>query len=71
MLKAGIAKECAREILPLASPTRLYMNGTLRSWIHYCELRTGNGTQKELRDIALEIKNLIQQNYPQTYEALS
>ena len=47
------------------------MNGTLRSWIHYCELRTGNGTQKEHRDIALEIKNLIQQNYPQTYEALS
>ena len=71
MLKAGIAKECAREILPLASPTRLYMNGTLRSWIHYCELRTGNGTQKEHRDIALEIKKLIQQNYPQTYEALS
>ena len=71
MLNAGIAKECAREILPLASPTRLYMNGTLRSWIHYCELRTGNGTQKEHRDIALEIKNLIQQNYPQTYEALS
>ena len=71
MLNAGIAKECAREILPLASPTRLYMNGTLRSWIHYVELRTGNGTQKEHRDIALEIKNLIQQNYPQTYEALS
>jgi thymidylate synthase (FAD) len=71
MLNAGIAKECAREILPLASPTRLYMNGTLRSWIHYVELRTGNGTQKEHRDIALEIKKLIQQNYPQTYEALS
>jgi len=71
MLNAGIAKECAREILPLASPTRLYMNGTLRSWIHYCDLRTGNGTQKEHRDIALEIQKLIQQNYPQTYEALS
>ena len=71
MLNAGIAKECAREILPLASPTRLYMNGTLRSWIHYCELRTGNGTQKEHRDIALEIKNLIKQNYPQVYKAIS
>ena len=71
MLNAGIAKECAREILPLASPTRLYMNGTLRSWIHYCDLRTGNGTQKEHRDIALEIQQLIKQNYPQTYEALS
>lgn len=71
MLNAGIAKECAREILPLASPTRLYMNGTLRSWIHYCDLRTGNGTQKEHRDIALEIQKLIKQNYPQTYEALS
>ena len=71
MLKAGIAKECAREILPMASPTRLYMNGTLRSWIHYVELRTDNGTQKEHRDIALEIQQLIKQNYPQTYEALS
>ena len=71
MLNAGIAKECAREILPLASPTRLYMNGTLRSWIHYCDLRTGNGTQKEHRDIALEIQQLIKQNYPKTYEALS
>ena len=71
MLKAGIAKECAREILPLASPTKLYMNGTLRSWIHYVELRTDNGTQKEHRDIALEIQQLIKQNYPQTYEALS
>ena len=71
MLNAGIAKECAREILPMASPTRLYMNGTLRSWIHYCDLRTGNGTQKEHRDIALEIQQLIKQNYPQTYEALS
>ena len=71
LLKDGIAKECAREVLPMGTPTRLYMNGTLRSWIHYCELRTGNGTQKEHRDIALEIKKLIQQNYPQTYEALS
>ena len=71
MLNAGIAKECAREILPLASPTRLYMNGTLRSWIHYVELRTSNGTQKEHRDIALEIKNLIKQNYPQVYKAIS
>ena len=47
------------------------MNGTLRSWIHYCNLRCDNGTQKEHRAIALDIKQLIKQNYPQSYEALS
>ena len=71
LLKAGIAKECAREVLPMGTPTKLYMNGTLRSWIHYCELRCGNGTQKEHRAIALDIKQLIKQNYPQVYEVIS
>ena len=71
LLKAGIAKECAREVLPMGTPTKLYMNGTLRSWIHYCDLRCGNGTQKEHRAIALDIKQLIKQNYPQVYEVIS
>ena len=47
MLQAGVAKECAREVLPLSTPTTLYMNGTLRSWLHYCDLRCSNGTQLE------------------------
>ena len=71
LLKEGIAKECAREVLPMGSPTRLYMNGTLRSWIHYCELRTGNGTQKEHRDIAEACKQLIKTEFPLTYEVIS
>ena len=71
MLAAGIAKECAREVLPMGTPTRLYMNGTLRSWIHYCELRTGNGTQKEHRDIAEACKQLIKTEFPLTYEVIS
>ena len=52
MLDAGVAKECARFVLPLATPTRLYMTGSVRSWIHYIHLRTANGTQKEHMDIA-------------------
>ena len=71
LLKEGVAKECAREVLPMGTPTKLYMNGTLRSWIHYCDLRCGNGTQKEHRAIALDIKQLIKQNYPQVYEVIS
>jgi len=69
MLSAGIAKECAREVLPMGSPTRLYMNGTLRSWIHYVALRAANGTQKEHREIALGVKDLIKQEFPSVYEA--
>ena len=71
LLKEGIAKECARDVLPLGAPTRLYMNGTLRSWIHYCDLRTDKGTQKEHRDIALACKQLIKTEFPLTYEAIS
>ncbi len=52
MLGAGVAKECARDVLPLATPSRLYMAGSVRSWVHYVQLRCGNGTQKEHQDIA-------------------
>ena len=69
LVEAGVAKECAREVLPLATPTRLYMNGTLRSWIHYCQLRCANGTQKEHQDIALAIKDILAEQVPDIYEA--
>ena len=68
-LGAGVAKECAREVLPLATPTRLYMHGTLRSWIHYCQLRCANGTQKEHQAIALAIKDILAEQVPDIYEA--
>ena len=71
MLAAGIAKECAREVLPMGTPTRLYMNGTLRSWIHYVDLRTANGTQKEHKNIAEACKQLIKTQFPLTYEVIS
>src|SRR5210317_910345 len=70
MLEAGIAKECARDVLPLSQPTRMYMNGTLRSWIHYCQLRCANGTQKEHKLIADQCKQLIAMCYPQVYAAV-
>ena len=70
MLGAGVAKECAREVLPLSTPTKLYMNGTLRSWIHYCELRCGNGTQLEHRLIANSCKELMSECFPSVYKAL-
>ena len=70
MLRAGIAKECARDVLTLSSPSKLYMNGTLRSWIHYVELRSANGTQQEHRTIALKIKDLLKENFPKTYKAV-
>jgi thymidylate synthase (FAD) len=64
LLELGVAKECAREVLPLATPTRLYMNGTIRSWIHYCQLRCGNGTQKEHQIIAKGAWKLLQEHLP-------
>jgi len=70
MLDEGLAKECVRDILPLATPTTLYMNGTLRSWLHYCDLRTANGTQLEHKHIAEGCKSLIQQQFPQVYAAM-
>ena len=70
LLNDGVAKECAREVLPLSTPTTLYMNGTLRSWLHYCDLRCGNGTQLEHKLIADQCKNLIQQLFPNVYVAM-
>lgn len=70
MVSKGVAKECAREVLPLAAPTRLYMNGTIRSWIHYIELRSGNGTQLEHRQIAQQAKEIFSQNLPIISKAL-
>ncbi len=71
MLEAGIAKECARFVLPLATPTRIYMTGSCRSWIHYINLRTGHGTQKEHMDIAQECKNIFSKEYPIVSSALN
>ena len=70
MLEAGVAKECARDILPLSTPTKLYMNGTLRSWLHYTDLRCANGTQYEHKLIANQCKDLIQQQFPTVYTAM-
>ena len=70
MLAAGVAKECAREVLPLSSPTKLYMNGTIRSWLHYCDLRCANGTQYEHKLIADQVKTLIESYLPSVYEAM-
>jgi len=70
MLESGIAKECARMILPMCTPTRIYMTGSVRNWIHYIELRTGHGTQEEHMDIANEIKQLFICRFPIVSEAL-
>jgi len=70
MIKDGVAKECARFILPLATPTRMYMNGTIRSWIHYINLRTANGTQKEHMDVAVKCKDIFIKQLPVVSEAL-
>jgi flavin-dependent thymidylate synthase len=70
MLDSGIAKECARNVLPLCVPTRMYMTGNIRNWIHYIELRSSNGTQKEHMDIATEIKQLFICQFPTIAKAL-
>ena len=70
MLQSGVAKECARFVLPLATPTRLYMTGSCRSWIHYIQLRSAHGTQKEHMDIANACKHLFVEKYPTVAEAL-
>ena len=70
MLDEGIAKECARFVLPLATPTRIYMTGSCRSWIHYINLRSAHGTQKEHMDIALECKRVFAEQFPSVSEAL-
>ena len=70
LLYAEVAKECARFVLPLATPTRIYMSGSCRSWAHYIELRSANGTQKEHMDIALECKQVFSEQFPTVAEAL-
>ena len=70
MLDAKVAKECARFVLPLATPTRLYMSGSVRSWIHYIELRSGHGTQKEHMDIANACKDIFTEQFPTVAEAM-
>ena len=70
MLDSGIAKECARFVLPLATPTRLYMTGSVRSWIHYIDLRSAHGTQKEHMDVAEAIRCIFTCQFPTVAEAL-
>ena len=70
MLGRGVAKECARFVLPLAVPTKMYMTGSVRSWIHYIDLRSANGTQKEHMDIALGAKKIFCEQFPAVAEAL-
>lgn len=70
LLEMGVAKECARFVLPLATPTRIYMTGSVRSWIHYIELRSANGTQKEHMDIAKECQCIFAGQFPICAEAL-
>ena len=70
MLDIGVAKECARFVLPLATPTRLYMSGSCRSWIHYIQLRSANGTQKEHMEIAEACKQIFAEQFPTVAEAL-
>jgi thymidylate synthase (FAD) len=70
LLAQGVAKECARFVLPLATPTRIYMKGSVRSWLHYLELRSGNGTQKEHREVAEGIKCIFCCQYPDVAEAM-
>jgi thymidylate synthase (FAD) len=70
MLKAGTAKECARKVLPLQTPTRMYMAGTIRSWIHYLQVRGGVETQLEHRQIALAIGEIFKEHLPTIHETL-
>ena len=70
MLEAGVAKECARFVLPPATPTRIYMTGSCRSWIHYINLRSAHGTQKEHMDIANACKKVFVKKFPAVSEAL-
>lgn len=70
LIEEGVAKECARMVLPLCTETTMYMSGTLRSWIHYIDLRAQQETQKEHREIAEECKSLFIDNFPTIAEAL-
>ena len=70
MLDAGVAKECARMVLPLCTPTRIYMTGSCRSWIHYINLRSAHGTQKEHMEIAEACRKVFTEQFPSVSEAL-
>ena len=70
MLGRGVAKECARFVLPLAVPTKIYMTGSVRSWIHYIDFRSANGTQKEHMDLALSAKEIFIEQFPAVAEAM-
>ena len=70
MLDRGVAKECARNVLPLCTPTRIYMSGSCRSWIHYINLRSANGTQKEHMVVAEACKQVFVEQFPTVAEAL-
>ncbi len=70
MLELGVAKECARMVLPLCTPTRIYMTGSCRSWIHYINLRSAHGTQKEHMEIAEACRKVFTEQFPSVSEAL-
>ena len=70
MLDAGVAKECARFVLPLATPTRIYMSGSVRSWIHYINLRSAHGTQKEHMNVAEGVRSIFAAQFPTGAQAL-
>ena len=70
LLANDIAKECARFVLPLATPTRLYMTGSVRSWVHYIDLRSAHGTQKEHMEIAEMCRDIFKKEFPICSEAL-
>ena len=70
MLEEGVAKECARFVLPLATPTKIYMTGSCRSWIHYINLRSAHGTQREHMDIAKDCQTIFIEQFPCVSEAL-
>ena len=71
LIKEGVAKECARFVLPLSTPTRIYMTGSVRSWIHYIDLRSAHGTQKEHMDLVKEVRGIFKQQFPICSKALN
>ena len=70
MLDRGVAKECARNVLPMCIPTKMYMSGSIRSWVHYIDLRSANGTQKEHMNLANSCKEIFVEQFPTISQAL-
>lgn len=70
MLERGVAKECARNVLPLCTPTKIYMTGSVRSWVHYIDLRSAHGTQKEHMIVAEGVRDIFKEQFPAVSEAL-